>query len=313
MPRASQAHNAPPGTHSRRRAIQLGLAGLLGLSVAALQQAMRRPGFDPHAPPPTAIAALPTAVVAPQPIALGGAAASTPLPAPASPPIGSHPIPITSAPHLEPTDVPPPVVIHIPAPKPPIIAHADWGAMKPAGPFVPQQPHRITLHHEGVPFDSSMSAPDYLRHVQDWCINHRKWPDIPYHFLIDLEGNIYEGRPLSARGDTNTSYDPQDHALVALLGKYDAGEQQPNQMQIDSIIALMAWIADTYEISPDLIHGHRDFIPLNDKGEPIDPRTGEKITCPGDNLYRYLADGTIQNGIARVLARARVLRRHDMN
>jgi hypothetical protein len=57
-----------------------------------------------------------------------------------------------------------------------------------------------------------------------------------------------------------------------------------------------------YHISPDRIRGHRDFIPINDKGEHIDPRTGEKITCPGDNLYLYLANQTIQNGVARMLA-----------
>lgn len=185
-----------------------------------------------------------------------------------------------------------------------MILHAEWGAAKPAYPFKPQRPSRITLHHEGVYFDASMSAPEYLRHVQDWSIRHRRWPDIPYHFLIDLEGRIYEGRPLDARGDTNTSYDLQDHALVALLGKYDAGEQRPNRAQIDAVIALMAWIADIYQIPPDRIHGHRDFIPVNDKGEHIDPQTHEKITCPGDNLYHYLQDRTLQSGVARLLARS---------
>jgi hypothetical protein len=195
--------------------------------------------------------------------------------------------------------------IHIPATRPPIIAQAGWGAAKPAYLFKPQRPNRMTLHHEGVYFDRSTDPADYLRHVQDWSIKHRRWPDIPYHFLIDLDGLIYAGRPLEARGDTNTSYDLRDHALVAVLGKYDAGEQEPNPDQIDAVIALMAWIAETYAISPDRIHGHRDFIPLNAKGEHIDPRTGEKITCPGDNLYRYLQDHTIQNGVARLIGRSR--------
>ena len=78
-------------------------------------------------------------------------------------------------------------------------------------------------------------------------------------------------------------------------------EQEPSQSQINAIILLMAWIADLYEIPPSQIHGHRDFIPVNKKGEHIDPRTNQRITCPGDNLYRYLADKTIQHGVARLL------------
>lgn len=185
--------------------------------------------------------------------------------------------------------------------KPPIITQREWGGLHPTKGFLPQQPSRITLHHEGVIFDGSIPAPVYLQRVQTWSMSNRGWPDLPYHFLIDLEGLIYEGRPLTTRGDTNTAYNVQDHALVALLGKYDQGEQQPNQNQLTTIIALMAWIIDTYNISINTIRGHRDFIPVNAKGEHIDPKTHERITCPGDNLYRYLADGTIQRGIEHAL------------
>jgi hypothetical protein len=291
-------------TSRRRRMLRLSLAGLFGAGIAVLQDAIQlRLATTPPArrsplaalpstdTPPATRAAPPTSRPVPHPTlptAASPAARPDPTPLPAQP----------TAPQERPAE-------HIPAPRPSIITRAEWGAAKPAYQFAPQQPSRITLHHEGVYFDGSITAPDYLRHVQSWSIRFRRWPDIPYHFLIDLEGRIYEGRPLDARGDTNTSYDLQDHALIAVLGKYDAGEQQPNRAQIESVIGLMAWIADTYTIAPDRIHGHREFIPLNDKGEHIDPHTGEKITCPGDNLFRYLADQTIQHGVADVLARTR--------
>jgi hypothetical protein len=239
----------------------------------------------------------------PQPLATRAVPTARPLPPPTQIAAASPAQPDPNR-HLgQPTAPPERPAELIPAPRPAIITRAEWGAAKPAYKYAPQRPSRITLHHEGVYFDGSIAAPDYLRHVQSWSIRYRRWADIPYHFLIDLEGQIYEGRPLDARGDTNTSYDLQDHALIAVLGKYDAGEQQPNHAQIDTVISLMAWIAGTYAISPDRIYGHRQFIPLNDKGEHIDPRTGEKITCPGDNLFRYLADQTIQHGVAHVLAR----------
>jgi hypothetical protein len=95
---------------------------------------------------------------------------------------------------------------------------------------------------------------------------------------------------------------------IAVLGKYDIGEQEPNELQINAIIELMAWIVATHHIPVDAEHikGHRDYIPFDPvRGFHIDERTGEKITCPGDNLYVYLENGMILNGITERLARAR--------
>lgn len=190
-------------------------------------------------------------------------------------------------------------------PRPPIVAHAEWTPVEPVQSFIAQVPERITLHHEGVIFDGSVPAPEYLRAVQHWSITGPGWADVPYHFIIDQEGAIYEGRPLNARGDSNTSYDLQNMALVSLLGKYDAGEQVPEQVQINAIIDIMAWIAFRYNIPADADHikGHRDYIPVDPiTGRHIDPVTGEHVTCPGDNLYIYLSNGMIIEGIARRLA-----------
>ncbi|PDW00588.1 N-acetylmuramoyl-L-alanine amidase [Candidatus Chloroploca asiatica] len=201
----------------------------------------------------------------------------------------------------------PVVQAHVSVPKPAIVSRASWGAVDPMADLTSHQPQQITLHHEGVLFDGSVPAPEYLRRVQRWSLDNRGWPDIPYHFIIDLEGTIYEGRMLAAQGSSNTDYDLRGHIHIALLGKYDAGEQEPNSAQITAIIELMAWIAATYHLAPDTIHGHRDFIPLNARGEHIDPRTGSLITCPGDNLYRYLEDGTLQRGVAARLTQAYLL------
>jgi hypothetical protein len=153
-------------------------------------------------------------------------------------------------------------------------------------------------------FDGTIPAAQYIRQVQHWCLTDRMWPDIPYHFLIDLDGIIYEGRPLEAQGDTNTGYTTAGHAQVAVLGKYDAGEQEPDAVQIESIIDIIAWIAFRYNIPPDAEHikGHRDYIPFDAaSGYHIDTRTGERITCPGDNLYVYLTNGSIPDRVAQKL------------
>lgn len=58
-----------------------------------------------------------------------------------------------------------------------------------------------------------------LHEVQRLHREDRQWADIGYHFLIDIDGTIYEGRDLAARGvhtrDHNTG-----SAGLCLLGDY---------------------------------------------------------------------------------------------
>jgi N-acetyl-anhydromuramyl-L-alanine amidase AmpD len=108
----------------------------------------------------------------------------------------------------------------------------------------------------------------------------RGWVDIPYHFLIDREGNIYVARPLQYVGDTATEYDPTGHALITLMGNYNV--QEVNQAQLAAIVDLAAWICYKNEIPPQTIKGHRDYA---------------ATSCPGTNLYVYLTNGYIVNAV----------------
>ena len=101
-----------------------------------------------------------------------------------------------------------------------IVPVAAWGGT----PADPAQAHRqaithITLHHQGEPFRRGTDPRQYLRKLQTWSRNTKHWLDIPYHYIIDLDGNIYEGRKIDYAGDTNTEYDPTGHALIEVVGK----------------------------------------------------------------------------------------------
>lgn len=146
---------------------------------------------------------------------------------------------------------------------------------------------RITIHHGGVEFADDRDPVEYLRALQKWSREEKAWPDIPYHFVIDLDGNIYEGRPLEIAGDTNTSYDPSGHALIVVVGNYDI--RNPSEKQLDSVAALAAHLASTHAVAVQDIKGHKDYAP------------GE-TSCPGANIYRYLEDGDLQRRVAEILA-----------
>jgi hypothetical protein len=141
---------------------------------------------------------------------------------------------------------------------------------------------RITLHHQGVAFPRGKDPQQYLRDLQSWSRKTKNWIDVPYHYVIDLDGHIYEGRDIRFAGDTNTSYDPSGHALIEVVGNFE--EVEPNDAQLVAITNLMATLAKQYKLPVDAIRGHRDVAPDTE--------------CPGKNLYRYLENGYFHAAVA---------------
>jgi hypothetical protein len=151
------------------------------------------------------------------------------------------------------------------------------------------RPHtitHITLHHQGEPFKAGTDPQQYLRKLQTWSRNTKHWLDIPYHYIIDLDGRIYAGRDIAYAGDTNTEYDPAGHALIEVVGNFE--EVEPNQQQLDAVVRLMAMLAHKYDVTLDHIASHRDF--------------SKQTVCPGANLYRYMQDGYFRRKVALRLA-----------
>jgi hypothetical protein len=153
---------------------------------------------------------------------------------------------------------------------------------------VPQKITSITLHHEGsakplLPGDDPVQQ---LRNLQAWGERDRNWWDVPYHYLIDLDGNIYEGRDWHYMGETNTTYDPSGHFLISIIGNYNL--QEPTQKQLNAIADLMAWAVKEFDVPVDSIKGHYQYA-----------ETG----CPGKNLRKYLEDGTFRRMVEARLGR----------
>jgi hypothetical protein len=168
-----------------------------------------------------------------------------------------------------------------------IVPVAAWGG-SPADPALAhrQTIDHITLHHQGEPYKPGTDPQQYLRNLQTWSRGTKHWLDIPYHYIIDLDGKIYEGRKIDYAGDTNTEYDPTGHALIEVVGNFE--EVEPNQQQLDAVVRLMALLARKYDVPLDHIASHRDF--------------SKQTVCPGANLYRYVQDGYFRHKVALKLA-----------
>lgn len=145
-----------------------------------------------------------------------------------------------------------------------------------------QQVEYVTIHHGGTIFKQKDDMAAYMRNFQQWCRDDMGWMDNPYHYMIDFNGQILEGRKLAYPGDTNTEYDPTGHALICVLGNFE--EQEVTDAQLESLTKLSAALATFYEVPIEKIQSHKDYT---------------ETLCPGEDLYNYLEDGTIHKMVRK--------------
>lgn len=162
-----------------------------------------------------------------------------------------------------------------------VIRRSSWGARRRTGPYRSHQISRVTVHHSGVTFRDNRRAPARFRSHQ---ASHQAqgWPNIAYHLMIDRHGHVYRGRPLSARGDTATNYNPRGHLLVMCEGNFE--RQSPTDAQVQALVDVLAWACVRYDLPLKRIRGHRDYA---------------ATACPGDRLYRLLASGALRRRVRR--------------
>ena len=162
-----------------------------------------------------------------------------------------------------------------------VLEKASWSETPDASGFrVQDQITAITIHHTAVTLGDNRDAPDRFRQHEAY---HRSqgWPDIAYHLLIDRNGNVFEGRPLWAIGDTFTNYDPTGHFLPTLEGDFNS--QSPSAAQTDTLATVVAWAMNHYGLDSSVIAGHRDLA---------------ATSCPGTNLYSFISSAEFTDTVA---------------
>jgi hypothetical protein len=144
----------------------------------------------------------------------------------------------------------------------------------------PHTPSRITIHHTAEPQRADLTLEQKMHALQNFSQRPAKlaggrrkpaWPDVPYHFYIDLRGQIAEGRDIGYAGDTNTDYDPTGHALIVLEGNFE--KEQPTPAQLEQLTALLRWLSWRWRVPASEVKGHRDYA---------------ATACPGKNLESEL-------------------------
>ena len=182
-------------------------------------------------------------------------------------------------------------------PVPQIIPKDVWGSMKVGDfsgeyPFDPYcqgpigDPLAITIHHSTIPLMTNPpNHEEDVKKVQAIQRYHagKGWGDVGYHFVLGSDGSIYEGRPLPWMG-THAPPNQQNIGLCC-MGDFQ-GKEYPTQLQLDTVIRLVTWLCDRWDIDPFskitifdqtnlAVCGHRDW---------------NATDCPGDALYALIPD-----------------------
>lgn len=152
----------------------------------------------------------------------------------------------------------------------------------------------MVLHHTVSNNDSADWAAT-LRAIWSFHTHSRDWGDIGYNYLVDPEGNIYEGHLsedyeiLDVAG-THAGGANLGSMGVALLGTYTEAEHAlpgvaPSDEMVDSLVALLSWKADQRNID---VYDASDALPNLNHGLPH--LSGHRdvygnTECPGDQTH----------------------------
>lgn len=105
------------------------------------------------------------------------------------------------------------------------------------------------------------------------------WGDLAYHYIIDLNGNIAEGRPLKfaphsgtsgdgSKKDTNGNHYYPNHLAVVLAGNYDY--QQVSKKTRRALARILAQAMLRFKLDEGAIKPHKHH--------------SSNTTCPGSNI-----------------------------
>lgn len=162
-----------------------------------------------------------------------------------------------------------------------VIHRVDWGAkpIKEALASREESKNKIALHHTAGPAACGAAI---VFQIQDYHMHARGYADIGYHFLIDKDGNIYEGRELCYKG-AHVEKSNTGCVGICCIGCFDDKECRGlasviTEKLIESLVELVAQVALYYRI--DLL-AESNFLPHRDFPHA-------HTVCPGNQLCDHM-------------------------
>ncbi len=173
---------------------------------------------------------------------------------------------------------------------PGVRTRAEWGARPINGSFEAMEPvRRITVHHTARPLPAAnrASTAAEMRAIQDLHQVGNRWADIGYHFLIDADGNVWEGRALRYQGaHAGNGELNRGNVGVCVLGDFD--RRAVGVAQRVGLKRLLDSLCEHFAVGPTTVETHQEVRP-------------EPTACPGRHLQAWVTSYRL--GASSTLAR----------
>jgi hypothetical protein len=131
---------------------------------------------------------------------------------------------------------------------------------------------RITIHHDAINSADVTSRTAAQRRLNTIRSGHleREFADIGYHFIVDPQGNIWEGRPLRYQG-AHVKDQNERNMGVMVMGNFM--EQAPTPAALAALDAFVASQMQRFGIPLGRVKTHQELA---------------ATACPGVSLQRYM-------------------------
>ena len=152
------------------------------------------------------------------------------------------------------------------------ISRSVWTSSRPISSRINPMPmplRRITIHHDGLPSSITMDSKRRLSTIRNGHVSGRGWADIGYHFIIDRNGKVWEGRALHYQG-AHVRNNNEHNIGVLCMGNFEI--HQPTSAQLNSLAGQVKWLRRKYGISTSNVLTHREINPTQCPGRNLQPR-----------------------------------------
>lgn len=136
--------------------------------------------------------------------------------------------------------------------------------------------YRVTIHHTAMPDDE---LPDLggdskvrLQKILMWHKHNNGWADVGYHYIIDPEGKVWEGRNIKYQGaHAGNEVFNVGNIGVVLVGNFENHEFPETQQK--ALFEFIHFLKKKYKIESKNIFAHDHF---------------KDTKCPGKNVLPFI-------------------------
>lgn len=147
---------------------------------------------------------------------------------------------------------------------------------------------RVTIHHDGMPpttLNNSSRVAARIEQIRQSHVVGRGWADIGYHYIIDPQGRVWEGRAIRYQG-AHVKDQNENNLGVMVLGNFDV--QTPTASALASLDRFVITQMQRYNISLSQVRTHQER---------------DQTACPGRMLQSYMVRTRSGSGTMMTMAR----------